>query len=173
MQVKAYIFDCVGPLLIRKKSVRFNKIEQEIFHLCSKVENEEIFWQGVKNKYGLNDVELDKIIKKIGGAVKINHPMWRFLQRVNKNHKTAIINNGTKTIFEIWKKKFNFEKNIDIIVNSASIGMRKPDARIYEYTCDLLKVKPSTCVFIDDDEENVETAIKLGMEGVLYDGAKS
>ena len=51
----------------------------------------------------------------------------------------------------------------DIVVESAIEGMRKPDPRIYELTCERLAVKPSEVVFLDDLGINLKPARAMGM----------
>jgi len=51
----------------------------------------------------------------------------------------------------------------DVVVESAKVGLRKPDPRIYELACDLLCVKPPEVVFLDDLGINLKPARALGM----------
>jgi putative hydrolase of the HAD superfamily len=51
----------------------------------------------------------------------------------------------------------------DLIVESAIEGLRKPDPRIYELTCDRLGVAPTDAVFLDDLGVNLKSARALGM----------
>ncbi|MGW2722831.1 HAD family hydrolase [Streptomyces sp. NPDC001492] len=56
----------------------------------------------------------------------------------------------------------------DDIVNSARVGLAKPDPRIYRLAADLAGVRPERCLFIDDTEENTEAATALGMQPVHF-----
>lgn len=51
----------------------------------------------------------------------------------------------------------------DVVVESAVVGLRKPDVRIYELVCDRLDVKPVEAVFLDDLGVNLKPARALGM----------
>ena len=51
----------------------------------------------------------------------------------------------------------------DVIVESSIEGLRKPDPRIYELTCERLDVQPSDAVFLDDLGVNLKAARALGM----------
>ena len=51
----------------------------------------------------------------------------------------------------------------DRIYESAVEGLRKPDPRIYELTCDRLGVTPSQVVFLDDLGINLKPARAMGM----------
>ena len=57
-----------------------------------------------------------------------------------------------------------------LIVDSAWVGLRKPDPAIYLLTIDRLDagLAPSDCLFVDDNELNVEAARELGMTAVQF-----
>ncbi|MET7478483.1 HAD-IA family hydrolase [Streptomyces sp. NPDC005648] len=56
----------------------------------------------------------------------------------------------------------------DHVVNSARVGIAKPDPRIYRLAADLAGVAPERCLFVDDSEENVAAAAALGMRAVRF-----
>jgi putative hydrolase of the HAD superfamily len=51
----------------------------------------------------------------------------------------------------------------DMVVESAVEGMRKPDPRIFNITCERLGIGPRDAVFLDDIGSNLKTARSLGM----------
>jgi putative hydrolase of the HAD superfamily len=51
----------------------------------------------------------------------------------------------------------------DAIVESAKVGLRKPDPRIYELVCSELGVDPSDAIFLDDLGVNLKPARAMGM----------
>jgi len=51
----------------------------------------------------------------------------------------------------------------DVLVESAVEGLRKPDPRIYELTCERLGVAPHEVVFLDDLGINLKPARAMGM----------
>ena len=51
---------------------------------------------------------------------------------------------------------------------SFELGYHKPDPKIYQAVCARLSMHPVNCVFIDDLQENVDGAISIGMEGIVY-----
>lgn len=62
------------------------------------------------------------------------------------------------------------EAVFDTVVISADVGMRKPEARIYELTVERLGIPAEDIVFVDDLPRNVEVARELGMRAVHHDG---
>jgi putative hydrolase of the HAD superfamily len=51
----------------------------------------------------------------------------------------------------------------DHVIESAKIGLRKPDPRIYRMMIDTLKVDPAKCVYLDDLGVNLKPAREMGM----------
>ena len=51
----------------------------------------------------------------------------------------------------------------DHVIESAKIGLRKPDPRIYRMMVDALGVDPKGCVYLDDLGVNLKPARDMGM----------
>lgn len=51
----------------------------------------------------------------------------------------------------------------DHVIESAKIGLRKPDPRIYRLMVETLKVDPKNCVYLDDLGVNLKPARQMGM----------
>jgi len=62
---------------------------------------------------------------------------------------------------------------LEVVVDSAFVGMRKPEPRIYELTLERLGggLRAEDCVFLDDIEVNCEAARALGMTAVHFEHA--
>ena len=94
--------------------------------------------------------------------------MLEALKRVKARHKTGCITNnlpanaigsaGGRTLY-IAEVMALF----DHIIESAKIGLRKPDPRIYGMMVDALGVDPKQCVYLDDLGVNLKPAREMGM----------
>ncbi|MCK1745995.1 HAD-IA family hydrolase [Bradyrhizobium sp. 139] len=51
----------------------------------------------------------------------------------------------------------------DHVIESAKIGLRKPDPRIYKMMVETLKVDPKRCIYLDDLGVNLKPAREMGM----------
>jgi putative hydrolase of the HAD superfamily len=60
----------------------------------------------------------------------------------------------------------------DHIIESAKIGLRKPDPRIYRMMTDALSVDPKNCVYLDDLGVNLKPAREIGMTTIKVMNAK-
>jgi len=64
----------------------------------------------------------------------------------------------------------DIDELFEVIVDSAFVGMRKPEPEIYGLTLERLGggLEASDCVFVDDLEVNCEAAAALGMHAVRF-----
>ena len=51
----------------------------------------------------------------------------------------------------------------DYFIESATLGIRKPNPEIFKYTVKLLSCTPAEVVFLDDIGSNLKAAAKLGI----------
>jgi len=77
---------------------------------------------------------------------------------------TALLSNSWGNTYDRtgWAELF------DTVVISGEVGMRKPEARIFELTAKRLGVAMAACVLVDDLPWNVEGARAAGMAAVLH-----
>jgi putative hydrolase of the HAD superfamily len=71
----------------------------------------------------------------------------------------------------LWRAKLpDIDEIFEVVVDSAFVGMRKPEPGIYELTLERLGggVVAGDCLFVDDTEANCEMATELGMTAVHY-----
>ena len=59
----------------------------------------------------------------------------------------------------------------DRVFTSGEAGMRKPDSCFYHHVLEEIKLAPEQVVFIDDKQENVQAAGRLGIEAVLFENS--
>lgn len=61
----------------------------------------------------------------------------------------------------------------DVVIESAIVGIRKPDPRIYHMACEALGCAPEQAVFLDDLGTNLKAAKALGMATIKVDETTS
>jgi putative hydrolase of the HAD superfamily len=85
--------------------------------------------------------------------------------------RTALLTNNVREWEPLWRSKLpEVDELFEVVVDSAFVGLRKPDRAIYELTLERLGdgVAPPDCVFVDDLEINCEAARSLGMTAVRF-----
>jgi putative hydrolase of the HAD superfamily len=66
---------------------------------------------------------------------------------------------------------FDLDALADVVVISSEVGIRKPSRRIYAIACQLLGIDPHQAVMVDDLQQNLDGAARLGIAGVLHTDA--
>ena len=79
------------------------------------------------------------------------------LSNTNKLHIEKVIENMTLERYNRFKNCF------DAFYLSQEIHLRKPNSDIYNFVLDTHDLIPNECLFIDDTQENTETAKTLGI----------
>lgn len=88
----------------------------------------------------------------------------------DRGYNTYILSNYAKELWEIHEGQgvFNFLPNIDGKIVSGFVQKIKPDEAIYDILLKTYNLNPEECVFFDDRKENIEKAIELGINGILF-----
>jgi putative hydrolase of the HAD superfamily len=89
------------------------------------------------------------------------------LARVRQHVPLVLVTNAT-TELEADLTGLGLDGFVDHVVNSARIGVAKPDEGFYEIAAARVGVPYDRCLFVDDSEVNVKAAAALGMTGVHY-----
>ena len=86
--------------------------------------------------------------------------------------KVYLLSNYPRDVFTLHMECgcFPFLDRVDGRVVAGFVKMVKPNADIYEYLLSEYGLAAGECVFVDDREENVETARALGMKGIVFQG---
>ena len=87
-----------------------------------------------------------------------------------EGYRTAALTNNWKGD-EIGRRAQQLGELFDVFIESAVVGLRKPDPRIYELVCERLGVHASEAVFLDDIGRNLKAARALGMTTIKVDSA--
>jgi putative hydrolase of the HAD superfamily len=105
-----------------------------------------------------------------------NPPMIEFVRRQRERGlRTALLTNNVREWEPLWRAKLpELDEIFELVVDSAFVGMRKPDPAIYELTVERLGdgLQAQDCLFVDDFEHNCEAARQLGMTAVRFENAE-
>lgn len=84
--------------------------------------------------------------------------------------KTAALTNNWSSADQTQKMDA-LRNEFDVFIESAKVGLRKPDPRIYELACRSLEVQPTEAVFLDDIGLNLKAARALGLHTIKVEDA--
>ncbi len=104
-------------------------------------------------------------------ALHANDAMLDLMRELRgRGYRMAILTNNVREWEELWRSKLPVDEIFELVVDSAWVGMRKPQPEIYQLTIERLdrELLPAECLFVDDNELNVEAALELGMAAVRF-----
>jgi len=100
----------------------------------------------------------------------MDHDVIDLARRLRSNHKVGVLSNTTLMLEDEVLTPNGILDMWDVIINSARVGIAKPDAGIYQAAAEAVGLPPDACVHIDDLENNVRGAEAAGFKGVLHRG---
>ena len=129
---------------------------------------------------------LGSIESELGGDVRLSslretyfahlHPNERMIGYMrdlrDRGLRMALLTNNVREWEPLWRAKLpDMDEIFEVVVDSAFVGMRKPERGIYELTLERLGdgVRAEDCVFVDDTELNCRAAEELGMRAILFE----
>jgi putative hydrolase of the HAD superfamily len=105
-----------------------------------------------------------------------NETMIRYVGELRaRGLRTALLTNNVREWEPLWRGKLpELDAIFELVVDSAFVGLRKPEPEIYELTVERLggNLRAGECLFVDDLEVNCETARALGMTAVRFETAE-
>lgn len=185
--IKAIIFDFGGPIVewkegasavLRKYDNLHNLREDSLWELYGQYLNSNSvgdsrsgadFYRKTKPPIDIVAEELDKIFGEADETLRLRPEMVAYIEELKKKYQIALLSNFTIGLEEVLEKRFHIRHLFDLVVSSYDLKIKKPDARIYQYTLEKLGILPEESVFIDDAEKNVLAAKALGIHGIVFE----
>jgi epoxide hydrolase-like predicted phosphatase len=188
--IKAVIFDYGGVILKMSSSWRYANFLSRFYNLPKSIikkkaspslallqkgiisENE--FWERISSalRRPVPKNKGDAWRKCLQNDFHIYPEMTRFVKKIrSKGFKTAVLSNTIESHLGVIRNPLA-HKDFDVEIFSCRVGARKPELKIYKILLKKLKVKPEECIFIDDLNENLKPAKKLGMRVILAKNPK-
>ena len=186
MAVKAFVFDCGGVLLRDRDESAYDHWEgrlglapgelrerlwageawelAETGHL-----SEEAFWQRVGPELGLAEQEeISSLAQDLWGSWQVDHKVLSLIDALRARYRVAMLSNATDVLEEKLASLYGVADRFDPIVNSALVGIAKPDPEIYAVALRQLELEPKEVVFVDDRADNIAAAAALGLHVVWF-----
>jgi putative hydrolase of the HAD superfamily len=128
------------------------------------------------------DEYFDYVIKDLGlppdkkaalemkeGDLYYDKELLNYIYRQKDSFITALLSIMPLHIQELIRGTSpELEAAFDHVIVSSEVNMVKPDPEIYRLTLYRIGCEPHEAVFIDDKQENVKAAEKLGIHGIVF-----
>jgi putative hydrolase of the HAD superfamily len=114
-------------------------------------------------------IELEGFGERYFAHLHRNEQMIDYMRSLrDRGQRLAICTNNVREWESRWRSMLPIDEIFDVVVDSAFVGTRKPEPRIYEITLERLAATPDRAVFIDDVEQNCDGARALGIRSVWF-----
>jgi putative hydrolase of the HAD superfamily len=102
-------------------------------------------------------------------ALDPNEPMIELMRELKgRGLQMALLTNNVREWEPLWRAMVPIDELFEVVVDSAFVGCRKPEPRIYEIVLERIGLPAEACLFVDDVEVNCEAARDLGMTAVRF-----
>lgn len=98
----------------------------------------------------------------------LNPPVLETLKRLRSKYRLVLLSNTDVMRFGFIRENFPEIFLFDAYVLSYEVGCVKPHPQTYRAALQRAGAEPHECIFIDDREENIEGAQRLGMNVLLF-----
>ena len=114
-------------------------------------------------------ITLDGFGERYFAHLEPNQALIEYLRGLGgRGYRLAICTNNVREWERMWRAMLPIDEIFDVVVDSAFVGTRKPEPRIYELTLEQLGVEANAALLIDDVEINCRAARELGMRAIHF-----
>lgn len=115
------------------------------------------------------EIAMDDFTERYFAGLSPNEPMIALMAALRGDgYRMALLTNNVREWEPRWRAMAPVGEIFELVVDSAFVGMRKPEPEIYELTVRRLGVPAAQCLFVDDVEDNCVAARAAGMTAVVY-----
>ncbi len=96
--------------------------------------------------------------------------MGKLLQLLKPNHEMWMMSNTNVWHLDYVRLHFPYFSLITRLCNSDTTGFLKPEEGIFRAAMEMSGREPSELIFVDDRQENIEAAARLGIQAIHFTG---
>ncbi|MCP4540550.1 MAG: HAD family phosphatase [Chloroflexi bacterium] len=125
----------------------------------------------VSEQLGLPDAEAGRhFLEEFHGEDRFYPQMATVIRALQSRYQIALLSNASPGQAGRACEQYGFDIHVefDVYVNSALVGLRKPDPAIFHLALEQLGVEPQQALFVDDMIYNVDIARELGIPTVQF-----
>lgn len=185
-QVKFIYFDLGKVIFEFDHQIACRRIAERS-GLTSEAVFKAVFESGLEVKYETGLVDCDKFYQEFSQTTSANISKSEFLDAIAdvfepnrkifgliaqlraRNFPIGILSNTCPAHWNfVFDRYAILNKFFPITILSYEVNSMKPDSVIYQRAIESSGCEASSCFFVDDKQENVDGAVKAGMDAVLY-----
>ncbi len=183
--IKAVIWDLGGVLartidraprseLAQRLGMTYKELDEAVFNSASARQaslgeiSVDRHWEIVCAELGWPLENLAEFQSLFWGGDRLDMALIAYIRGLKPAFKTGLLSNNWSNLRHLIEQRWQVSDAFDTLVNSAEVGLLKPDPAIYQLTLERLGVSPEQAVFVDDFIENVQAARQLGWQAVQF-----
>ncbi|MFC2143723.1 HAD family hydrolase [Candidatus Aenigmatarchaeota archaeon] len=186
--IKCIIFDVGGVVVSdnirnyvhRTAAKHYNTTIEKIIEAMKKHEKsfntldwkEDEYWNKVAKDLKIDKPSPPRLIwtEKYEEMTPVNQDVINLIKKLKVNkYKLCVLSNTIQSHVDTNRKRGIYEMfDIEIFSCAPEIGILKPDIKIFEICLKKIESPAKECVFVDDLEENLIPAKKLGIKTILF-----
>jgi putative hydrolase of the HAD superfamily len=102
-------------------------------------------------------------------ALNPNPPMIELMRALKaEGLRMAMLTNNVREWEPLWRSMLPVDEIFELVVDSAFVGCRKPESKIYELTLERVGLPAEACLFVDDVAVNCEGARAVGLGAIHF-----
>ncbi len=117
-------------------------------------------------------VDVQTIVTTFVSTLPLLSGSQELFESLAKKYPIYLLSNFQDKPFEQLLQLHPFLHQAKGMVVSAKVKMMKPEDPIYNYLLQTHSLQASECLFLDDKKENIATAQKHGMHGIVFQSAE-
>lgn len=113
--------------------------------------------------------EIRSVYENCAGCIHLRDYAIPFVCKCREQgYRTYILSNYSRRLFYQTEGKMPFRKYMDGELFSFQTGQIKPDPEIYQSLLEKYAIEPQRALFLDDRQENLDTAARLHIRTLLF-----
>ncbi|MGI8794870.1 MAG: HAD family hydrolase [Acidimicrobiales bacterium] len=107
-------------------------------------------------------------LRGFNDSIHVNGAVVSYIEGLRRRRvRVALVTNNVKEMADGWRSLLP-DGLFDVVVDSSSTGVRKPNPEIFRLALrELADLPPERAVFLDDVESNVQGAREAGLHGIV------
>ncbi len=129
---------------------------------------DEIIWSDIEKRFELSEFELDQMKEDFFSGDQLNIEFFIFSKGLSDKYNLALGTNAWENARKVYTERYHLDEITKNMIISGEIGIEKPDIRFFELALGRLNTVADNTIFVDDTNENIKSAKKLGIHTVHF-----
>lgn len=136
---------------------------------CGRLEQDACYTQ-IAREFCIEASQIAEAFSQARASLQPNDVAVNFIRDLRKSAHVNVyaMSNVSVEDFAALSEKMDWSL-FDQVFTSGAVSMRKPDPNFFRHVLDRVELAPEQLVFVDDKQENVLAANRLGIKGIVFD----